>query len=367
MLDETLESGAHDRRHAVSVGGSLATYAVGRATGSSTTARVGADLFRAQALSQVMTQAIKVTARRTRPDGTTLSFPSGHTLGDVRVCDGSAAALRLEGGRFPPMRSPAIVGTSRIEASAIILSDVAFGAVLGIVAGRSRDGRPGRCAIRGRTGRDDRRRRGLLHLGRTQITDEAARRARAGASGARGRAGGRSAGDIRHSGWLRPHAVRTGKATPARPAPPRRSTILQINDVYSTMPIDGAGGLARVATLKQRLAAAGRTPFLILAGDFLSSSVASTVFKGEQMIAALNAAGLDMATLGNHEFDFGVDVLLQRMAEAQMAVGVSNVIDIRDRQADRRRRAIRRAHLRLAEGRLHRLVPDDRHGIAATS
>src|SRR5688572_14437046 len=65
-------------------------------------------------------------------------------------------------------------------------------------------------------------------------------------------------------------------------------TILQLNDVYSTVPVDGAGGLARVATLKQKLTRDGATTLLLLAGDFLSSSVASTVFKGEQMIAALN-------------------------------------------------------------------------------
>ncbi len=104
-------------------------------------------------------------------------------------------------------------------------------------------------------------------------------------------------------------------------------TFLQINDVYSTVPIDGVGGLARVATLKQNLAAAGRTPFLVMAGDFLSPSVASSVFKGEQMIAALNAAGLDMATLGNHEFDFGDDELIKRMGEATFEWVVSNVVD----------------------------------------
>jgi 2',3'-cyclic-nucleotide 2'-phosphodiesterase (5'-nucleotidase family) len=104
-------------------------------------------------------------------------------------------------------------------------------------------------------------------------------------------------------------------------------TFLQINDVYSTLPIDGQGGLARVATLKQNMAKAGRTPFLVIAGDFLSPSVASSVFKGEHMIAALNAAGLDLATLGNHEFDFGDDVLIQRMHEATFQWVVSNVVD----------------------------------------
>src|SRR4051812_40073521 len=104
-------------------------------------------------------------------------------------------------------------------------------------------------------------------------------------------------------------------------------TLLQINDVYTTVPVEGRGGLARVATLKQNLAKQGRTPFLVIAGDFLSPSVASSVFKGEQMIAALNAAGLDLATLGNHEFDFGDDVLIQRMHEATFQWVISNVVD----------------------------------------
>lgn len=123
---------------------------------------------------------------------------------------------------------------------------------------------------------------------------------------------------------------RTVLAEQEEPASPRATaplTILQINDIYSTIPIDGAGGLARIATLKQNLAAAGRTPLLMLAGDFLSPSVASSVFKGEHMVAALNAAGLDMATLGNHEFDFGVDMLIQRMREGRWQWVVSNVID----------------------------------------
>jgi 5'-nucleotidase len=114
------------------------------------------------------------------------------------------------------------------------------------------------------------------------------------------------------------------------PAAPRQRaplTILQLNDVYSTVPIDGRGGLARVAALKQKIASEGRTTLMMLAGDFLSSSVESTIFKGEQMVAALNAAGLDMATLGNHEFDFGIDLLVQRMHEAKWQWVVSNVID----------------------------------------
>ena len=109
-------------------------------------------------------------------------------------------------------------------------------------------------------------------------------------------------------------------------------TFLQLNDVYTTLPVEGQGGLARVATLKQNLAKAGHTPFLVMAGDFLSPSVASSVFKGAHMIAALNAAGLDLATLGNHEFDFGDDVLIERMREATFQWVVSNVVDTRTGQ-----------------------------------
>ncbi|MBI3492083.1 MAG: metallophosphoesterase, partial [Acidobacteria bacterium] len=120
------------------------------------------------------------------------------------------------------------------------------------------------------------------------------------------------------------HAQQEEPGAPRARAP---LTILQINDVYQTLPVNGLGGLARVAAMKRTLAAAGRTPVLILAGDFLSPSVASGVFKGEQMIATLNAAGLDFATLGNHEFDFGDDVLIQRMQEAKFQWLVANVID----------------------------------------
>ncbi|MEQ1729090.1 MAG: bifunctional UDP-sugar hydrolase/5'-nucleotidase [Vicinamibacterales bacterium] len=114
---------------------------------------------------------------------------------------------------------------------------------------------------------------------------------------------------------------------PSSPRLQSTLTVLQINDVYSTVPVDGVGGVARVATVKKELQAAGRSPLLMIGGDFLASSVASSVFKGEQMIAAFNAMGLDVATLGNHEFDFGVDLLLTRMTQAKWQWVIANVID----------------------------------------
>ncbi len=105
-------------------------------------------------------------------------------------------------------------------------------------------------------------------------------------------------------------------------------TILHLADVYTASPVDAGkeGGLARVAALEKQLAAAGRNVLLTLGGDFLSPSVASSVFEGEQMIAAFGAIGLDLATLGNHEFDFGPEVLEVRMREAPWDWVVSNIV-----------------------------------------
>lgn len=96
-------------------------------------------------------------------------------------------------------------------------------------------------------------------------------------------------------------------------------TLLHVNDVYQISPVDKGtrGGLARLATLKKQVLAESPNTLLLLGGDTLSPSVASNTFKGEQMIATWNAAGLDLAVFGNHEFDFGPDILKSRMGESR--------------------------------------------------
>lgn len=110
-------------------------------------------------------------------------------------------------------------------------------------------------------------------------------------------------------------------------------SILQLNDVYSINPIpDGTGGLARVATIERKLSQKHPNLLTIVAGDFISPSPESQFYKGKHMIDILNHVGVDMATLGNHEFDFGVDILKQRMSEAKFTWIVSNVIDKKTRR-----------------------------------
>jgi 5'-nucleotidase/UDP-sugar diphosphatase len=115
-----------------------------------------------------------------------------------------------------------------------------------------------------------------------------------------------------------------GNAPPPIPLKPVR--FLVINDVYvaDTMP-DGSGGLARVATVRNRLADQGPILF-VLAGDFLSPSLASKFFHGKQMVDALNTAKLDYATFGNHEFDLPLDTLLARINESKFKWISSNCV-----------------------------------------
>ncbi|HET7604323.1 MAG TPA: hypothetical protein VFK36_14965, partial [Gemmatimonadales bacterium] len=64
---------------------------------------------------------------------------------------------------------------------------------------------------------------------------------------------------------------------------------VSINDVYVLDTLsDGSGGLARVATVRNRLAAEGPVLFT-LAGDLLSPSLLSKYYHGKQMVEALNA------------------------------------------------------------------------------
>jgi 5'-nucleotidase len=101
------------------------------------------------------------------------------------------------------------------------------------------------------------------------------------------------------------------------PAPSNPVRFVLINDVYVLDTLaDGSGGLARVVTLRNRIAETGPT-FFVLAGDVLSPSVLSKYYGGRQMVEALNAAKLDYATFGNHEFELPRDTLLARIAESK--------------------------------------------------
>lgn len=108
------------------------------------------------------------------------------------------------------------------------------------------------------------------------------------------------------------------------PIEPLQIAFIQINDVYEIEPINNGkqGGMARLAYLKDSIRSIYPNTFMILAGDFVSPSIYNSLkidgslVRGKQMVEALSAAGLDLATFGNHEFDIKLNELQQRIDES---------------------------------------------------
>ena len=112
--------------------------------------------------------------------------------------------------------------------------------------------------------------------------------------------------------------------------------LLAINDFHGALeprvygwstgrPIGGAAALK--ATLDSA-AARCRCPSLrVDAGDEMQGTLASNLVFGRSSIEALNALGLDVASLGNHDFDWGIDTLRARQREAHYPWLAANVFD----------------------------------------
>jgi len=99
-------------------------------------------------------------------------------------------------------------------------------------------------------------------------------------------------------------------------------TVIHFNDVYEVAGVlEGGvrrGGMSRAMHVinEERKRNPDRT-FAVFAGDLLSPSALSGLFEGAQMVDILNYLQLDAASLGNHEFDFGVDTLKKRIEESK--------------------------------------------------
>lgn len=117
--------------------------------------------------------------------------------------------------------------------------------------------------------------------------------------------------------WLPLPLLLAGCGLPPPPPPLRPVRLLLLNDLYVADTLaDGTGGLARATGVARRLRAEGPTLF-VLAGDFLSPSLLSKYYSGQPMVEALNAAGLDYVTFGNHEFELPRDTLVARIAASK--------------------------------------------------
>ena len=121
----------------VQTGASVATWAVGKMSGNRKTMEVGGDLVRAQFVSQVLVQGVKLMTRRERPDDSNNhSFPSGHTSSAFATAAVLERHLGWKAG-LPAYGFATYVGMARMSANKHHLSDVIMGAAVGIAAGRT--------------------------------------------------------------------------------------------------------------------------------------------------------------------------------------------------------------------------------------
>ena len=102
------------------------------------------------------------------------------------------------------------------------------------------------------------------------------------------------------------------------------STILPLKEALADTSLAGRGGyLRRVAMIKEERR---KNPDLLLfdSGDFSQGSSYYTMFKGDVEVGLMNQMGYDAATIGNHEFDFGLDNMVRIFRMANFPIVCSN-------------------------------------------
>jgi 5'-nucleotidase / UDP-sugar diphosphatase len=121
-----------------------------------------------------------------------------------------------------------------------------------------------------------------------------------------------------------PALVAMGGAAAAE-APKTTFTLLLVNDIYKMAPDKGRGGFAKLAAIVKAERARGVPLLFAHAGDTFSPSLMSGFDQGEHIVALTNMVRPDIFVPGNHEFDFGKDVYLKRVAEAGFPIFAANM------------------------------------------
>ena len=95
-----------------------------------------------------------------------------------------------------------------------------------------------------------------------------------------------------------------------------KTIILHSNDVHGAIE-----GYACIPTLRETFKALGASDVIVVdSGDFSQGSIYVSINKGASAIDMMNAAGYDIITLGNHEFDFGYAQLMDNLSKASFTV-----------------------------------------------
>lgn len=110
-----------------------------------------------------------------------------------------------------------------------------------------------------------------------------------------------------------------------QPAYPGQGDIVVLyeNDVHGSIE-----GYPLMAAMRDEMLALTPYVSVVSCGDFLSGTPLGSVSRGRYIVRMMNAVGYDYVTLGNHEFDFGIDAMSQRMAELSAKVLCGNFASI---------------------------------------
>ncbi len=102
------------------------------------------------------------------------------------------------------------------------------------------------------------------------------------------------------------------------------SCIMPLNTHLADTMLAGRGGFIRRATMIKEQRKQYPNLLLIDSGDFSQGSPYYTMFKGDVEIGLMNEMGYDVATIGNHEFDFGVDNMARLFKMAKFPIVCAN-------------------------------------------
>ncbi len=104
-----------------------------------------------------------------------------------------------------------------------------------------------------------------------------------------------------------------------------RVIVLHTNDTHTHID-DGRVAFSEIAAEKARFEAAGENVILVDAGDYVQGTALGGYDSGRSAIDIMNAAGYKVATLGNHEFDYGIDAMFANAARAKFRTVSCNFI-----------------------------------------
>lgn len=103
--------------------------------------------------------------------------------------------------------------------------------------------------------------------------------------------------------------------------------VLYTNDVHCA--IDGDFGYSNLVAYEKEMAAAGDYVTLVDAGDAIQGGPYGSLTDGQAIVDTMNKAGYDVATMGNHEFDFGMKRFLEVADELECGYVSCNFVDLR--------------------------------------